>query len=179
MLMSRKIALGMASFVLLPFLLGAQDKVQSVNWRPLAWLIGDWTGTGGGGPGQGNGSFSFHHDLQEHVLLRKSFSEYPAVAGKPAYRHDDLMVIYPADKGFRADYFDNEGHMIRYVIDVSPDGNIISLMSDETPSGPRFRLTYHKTGENTLEGTFAIAPPGKPREFAKYLEWTAQKQAIR
>jgi hypothetical protein len=113
------------------------------------------------------------------VLIRKSFSEYPATAGKPAYRHDDLMIVYPAGKDFQADYFDNEGHVIRYAISVSSDGNTVTFLSEEAAPGPRFRLTYHKNSENTLAGTFEITPPGKPNGFAKYLEWTAQKQVAK
>lgn len=56
-------------------------------------------GSGTGEPGQGVGEFSFSFDLQDKVLVRKSFAEYPATKEKPAYRHDDMMIIYKdADK---------------------------------------------------------------------------------
>ena len=162
-----------------PLLLEAQETKPAVDWKPLSWLIGDWTATGGGGPGQGSGGFSFHEDLQARVIVRRNFSEYPATPTKPASRHDDLMIVYREGKDFRADYFDNEGHVIRYAIDIAGDGNTVTFMSDERSPGPRFRLTYHKTAETTLAGIFEIAPPGKPNEFAKYLEWTAQKQSAK
>ena len=171
--------LGVLSLIVLPLLLAAQPSKSGVNWQPLRWLIGDWTATGGGDPGQGFGGFSFHEDLQGQVLIRKNFSQYPATAGKPAYRHDDLMVIYPAGRDFKAEYFDNEGHVIHYAVSASSDGNTITFVSDEAAPGPRFRLSYHKNSENTLAGTFEIAPPGKPDGFAKYLEWTAQKHVAK
>ena len=177
--MRRNFKLGVLSLIVLPLLLAGQQSKSEVDWQPLLWLIGDWTGAGGGQPGQGSGDFSFHQDLQGQVLIRKSFSEYPATAGKPAYRHDDLMIIYSAGKDFRAEYFDNEGHVIRYAIGASSDGSTVTFVSDEAASGPRFRLTYHKNGENTLAGTFEIALPDKPNEFTKYLEWTAQKQVAK
>jgi len=177
--MRRSFGLGVLILVVLPLLLAAQQGKSGVDWRPLLWLIGDWTATGSGKPGQGSGGFSFHQDLQGHVLIRKSFSEYPATAGKPAYRHDDLMIVFPAGKDLRAEYFDNEGHVIGYAISVSSDGNTITFVSEEAATGPRFRLTYRKNSERTLTGTFEIAPPDKPNGFAKYLEWTAQKQVAK
>jgi hypothetical protein len=145
------------------------------DWKPLSWLIGDWSGSGAGGPGQGSGAFSFHPDLQDQILIRKNHAEYPATANKPAYRHDDLMIIYADGKNFRANYFDTEGHVIRYRIEASAD--TIRFTSDESAPGPRFRLTYHKKDENTLTGMFEIASQTKPNDFSKYLEWSAQKQS--
>jgi catechol 2,3-dioxygenase-like lactoylglutathione lyase family enzyme len=175
----RNFGLGVLSLIVLPLLLAAQQSKFGVDWQPLLWLIGAWTGTGAGEPGQGSGGFSFREDRQGQVLIRKSFSDYPATAGKPAYRHDDLMIVYPVGKDFQAEYFDNEGHVVRYVIRASSDGNTITFVSDEAAPGPGFRLTYRKNSENTLAGTFEIAPPGKPNGFAKYLEWTAQKQVAK
>ena len=174
--MRRILAACYAVLVLLPAAWAQQTK-PGVDWKPLAWLIGDWTGSGSGGPGQGSGNFSFQFDLQGKILVRKSFAEYPASAGRPAYRHDDLMVVYPEGGGFRAVYFDSEEHVIRYAINVSGDGSTVEFVSDAAEAAPRFRLTYHKTSETTLTGKFEIAPPDKP--FATYLEWSAQKKAAK
>ena len=92
---------------LLPLLQAADD------WQPLQFLIGNWTGEGSGTPGNGAGAFSFEPDLQRHILVRKSFAEYPPANGKPAYRHDDLLIVYREDGQLRAIYFDNEDHVIR------------------------------------------------------------------
>src|SRR5262249_15309755 len=81
----------------------------------LRFLLGDWRGEGGGQPGQAAGDFSFTPTLQGRVVVLKSFADYPATADKPAYRHDDLMVLYAGEAGgLRADYYDNEGHLIHY-----------------------------------------------------------------
>ncbi len=170
----RKIlAICILSVGLLPVAARPQTK-SGDEWKPLAWLIGDWTGSGSGAPGQGAGSFSFQADLQGKILIRKSFAEYPATADKAAYRHDDLMVIFREGQSLRAMYFDNEGHVIRYTIAVSTDAAKAIFTSDSTAGAPGFRLTYQKTSETTLAGKFEIAPPEKP--FSTYLEWTARKQ---
>jgi hypothetical protein len=174
--MHRKVALCLLSWILLslvPFAAGQQAK-SGVDWKPLAWLIGDWTGGGSGAPGQTSGSFSFQPDLQGKILVRRSSAAYEATADKPAYRHEDLTVVYPEGKGFQATYFDSEEHVIRYTVEVSADGNTVAFVSDATPGSSRFRLTYHRTSETTLSGKFEVAPPDKP--FATYLEWAAEKK---
>lgn len=161
------------SVALLPVAAHPQTK-SSDEWKPLAWLIGDWAGSGSGPPGQGAGSFSFQPDLQGKILIRKSFAEYPATVDKAAYRHDDLMVIFREGESFKAIYFDNEGHVIRYTINVSADAAKAVFTSDGATGAPSFRLTYEKTSETALAGKFEIAPPDRP--FSTYLEWTARKQ---
>lgn len=148
---------------------------SAADWGPLQFLVGDWTGGGGGGPGQGSGDFSFTPDLQGKILVRRSFAEYPATKEKAAYRHDDLMILYRESPtaDLRADFFDNEGHVIRYLVQPSNEKQVVFV----TPSGmagPRFRLTYKSAGSDALAGKFEIAPPGK--EFAPYLEWTAHRK---
>jgi hypothetical protein len=172
--MRKNVGCGIVSLLLLP-LAASQQSRPTLDWQPLSWLIGDWTGAGTFGPGKGSGSFSFQPDLQGKILVRKSFAEYPATAGKPAYRHDDLTVVFREGASFKAIYFDNEEHVIRYAIDVSPDADTVVFVSDATAGMARFRLTYHRTGATALAGKFEVASPGKP--FATYLEWKAQKQA--
>jgi hypothetical protein len=127
-----------------------------------AWKIvmGDWTGTGSGEPGKGSGGFSFKPDLQGSVLVRKSHSEYPAIQGRPATVHDDLMIVYAEQGSTRATYFDNEGHVINYTPSFSPDGKTLTLVSDSAPNTPTFRLTYASAGPDVLRINLEIAQPG-------------------
>ena len=144
------------------------------DWGPAQFLVGNWAGEGGGQPGQGTGAFSFSPELQGKILVRKSFAEYPAANGRPASRHDDLLVVYrdEATHGLRATYFDSEGHVIRYA--VRPAEGTVVFVSDGAPSGPRFRMSYTSTGKDTLKFKFEIAAPGK--DFAPYIEAAAHRQ---
>lgn len=147
---------------------------SAADWGPLQFLVGDWVGAGGGGPGQGSGDFSFTPELQGKILVRRSSADYPATRDKPAYRHDDLMIVYRESPAadLRADFFDNEGHVIRYLVQPSNDKQVV-FVTPPGSAGPRFRLTY-KGAADTLAGKFEIAPPGK--DFATYLEWTARRK---
>jgi len=145
------------------------------DWAPLQFLIGHWSGEGNtADQGSGAGAFSFTPDLQGKVIVRKNFAEYPAANGKPAYRHDDLMIIYHdgATHDLRAIYFDSEEHLIRYAI--KPSANRVEFLSDGAQDAPRFRLTYTLAGADKLKLTFEIAPPGK--DFAPYIEASAHRK---
>ncbi|MGC4054052.1 MAG: hypothetical protein QM757_33630 [Paludibaculum sp.] len=141
----------------------------------LAPLIGHWVGDGSGSPGTGTGEFSFEPGLQGKVVLRKNFAEYPKTAERPAFRHDDLMVVYQegGQGPLRADYYDNEGHVIRYT--VSAEGKTIRFLGDVTAGAPRFRLIYTLTRSDTVRIQFEMAPPGQPEAFRPYIEATARR----
>ena len=137
----------------------------------LQFLVGAWDGEGAGQPGRGTGATSFKLDLDGRVLVRRSHSVYPAAGGRPAVVHDDLMVIYaaPGGRGLGATYFDNEGHVIEYAAEVSPDGRRVVFLSETEPAMPTFRLTYARVGEDVVDVMFEIAPPGAPGAFKPYV----------
>jgi hypothetical protein len=157
-------------------LLSAQPAPQAPNWNAFKFLIGDWVGEGTGAPGEGSGGFSFSYDLQNTVLVRKNFANYPATKDRPAFTHDDLMIVYQEGGKTKAIYFDNEQHVIDYSVSVSSDSNSIVFVSDAMASAPRFRLTNAKAGTDKITITFEIAPPGKPDSFAKYIEAVARRK---
>jgi hypothetical protein len=145
---------------------------------PLGFLIGEWRPEGAGQPGVATGTATFALGLQGRVITRKSFAAYPASPGKAAYRHDDLMIIYAADSTtVRADYFDNEGHVIHYRVTSAADSQA-TFVSEIEAAAPRYRLTYTLTPDSLLKGRFEIAPPGKPDAFAEYLAWTSRRVVI-
>jgi hypothetical protein len=147
----------------------------SDGWQPFQFLLGTWVGEGGGGPGEGAGEFSIAFDLNRQILVRKNFSEYPAQNGRPAYRHDDLLITYidSATKAPRAIYFDSEGHTIRYAIAVR-DRSLV-YESEPGEAFPHYRFTYVPNGESRIKGTFEIAADrGSP--FKSYIEFTARKK---
>jgi hypothetical protein len=144
------------------------------DWGPVRFLIGRWKGEGSGQPGQGTGAFSFAPDLIGTVLVRKNFAEYPSANGKPAFRHEDLMIVYrdEASKALRATYFDSEGHVIPYRVEAIGEG--VVFVSDGATGITRYRLTYTGAGPDQIRLKFEIAPPGK--DFATYIEASARRE---
>jgi hypothetical protein len=156
----------------------AQPAKEDLTWAPLGFLVGEWTGEGSGDPGQGAGGFSFTWDLQQKVLVRRNFAEYPAAKDRPAFSHYDLMVVYkdPAGGRLKAIYFDSEGHVINYDVSASKDSNVIQFLSDASLTSPRYRFTYTKTGSAAVSIKFEIAPPGKGDSFSPYIQATARRK---
>jgi hypothetical protein len=162
--------LGQVSLVLV-VLTGTLRGERPAPLAPLQFLLGAWEGIGD--QAGATGGFTFAPGVQDHVIIRTNYSNTPPRGGKPASRHDDLMVIY-VDAGLvRAEYFDSEGHVLRYVADARPDE--VVFLSEIKPSEPRYRLSYTRGSATTLNGKFDVAPPGKPEMFAPYLSWTARK----
>jgi len=147
---------------------------MSIEWQAWEYLLGEWEGGNVGDPGQGHGRFSFSFDLDHNILVRKSRTVYPDTSEKPGFTHDDMIIVYTENIGEkRAIYFDNEQHVIHYEVAVSPDQQAITLQSNPQPSIPQFRFTYLRTGADTLQARFEMAPPGKPGAFFIYLEGPA------
>jgi hypothetical protein len=166
------------------FAASAPAQSQSANapvadaWNAMQSLAGQWGGVGGGQPGQASrGGFSFATDLQGAVLVRKSFAEFPASQTRPAFRHDDLTIVYRGAQGSapHATYFDNERHVIEYAISTSSDGRRIEWLSVPQAGQPRFRLTYIFTSLDSLKLRFEIAAPGQLGKFSLYLETSARR----
>jgi len=81
------------------------------------------------------------------------------------------MVIYvEGPDSLRADYYDSEGHVIRYAISVRSKGEV-EFLSEPIPGQPRYRITYSSMSHDRVLGRFDIAPPGKPESFSTYLQW--------
>lgn len=165
----------MLRFITVVVLAAGMAAPQSTDpWSAVKFLAGEWKGEGSGKPGQGEGAFSFRFELDGKVMVRRSWSAYPAQAGRPAFRHEDMMVLYVED-GLRAVYCDNEGHTIHYR-GTAADGTV-TFLGEEAPRAPRLRLTYRATGRDTVLVRFEMAPPGKPEAFATYVEGTSRRSA--
>lgn len=166
-----------AAIVLLSVLSFAQQSAPITNWDNWNFLIGKWVGEGSGDAGQGTGYSIFEKSLNGKVLIRKNRADYPATKDRPAYSHDDLMIVYfdPASKQPRAFYTDSEGHVIQYAATLSSDGNTLTFVSDPLPASPRYRLTYLRTKPDAMSLKFEVAPPGNPEQFQKFIEATLRK----
>ncbi len=154
-----------------------QPLPKASPWHSWQFLMGEWVGEGGGSPGEGTGTFTFSAELQGEVLVRRGHTDFPATPGRPAFSHDDLMVLYrEVAKPPQAVYFDNEGHVIRYTTAFSEDSSSVVFLSDTASGAPRFRLVYEKKGEGLVEVRFEIAPPGRPDAFVRYLKAIARRK---
>jgi hypothetical protein len=150
---------------------GAARAQSSGPLEALQFLLGEWEGQDA--QGGATGGFTFTPAVQNHVIVRTNYSNTPATASSPASRHDDLMTIYVEGKVVKADYFDNEGHVIRYLVQSTPGEAV--FLSEVRPGEPRYRLTYTRVSATTIKGRFDVAPPGRPDQFAAYLSWNARK----
>ncbi len=161
----------------LAHMLASQQPVPSASLDSLKFLVGKWIGEGSGEVGTGSGYFTFESALQGKALVRKNQAEYPATKDRPAYIHDDLMILYvePATKQLLAFYTDNEGHVINYTVSVSSDGKSIVFLSEPQAAGPGYRLTYVMTEQGKMSLTFEVAPTGK--QFQKFIEGKVRKSA--
>jgi hypothetical protein len=150
--------------------------VSAPNWEAWQFLLGEWVGEGTGEPGQGAGRFTFALDLQQTILVRRNHTDFPATTGPQPSAHDDLMVVYQQAGGpTRAIYFDNEGHVINYSVELSRGAGAVIFLSDPVPSAPRFRLSYAQEQGQALRITFEIAPPDRPQQFFAYLDGRAHR----
>lgn len=167
------LALTLVSFLSLQ----AQQPRSTDQWKDFDFLLGEWTWAGGGQPGQGMGTSTFRPDLDGTVLVRKTHLNYPATKDRAAFAHDDLLYVYhdPQDNLLRAIFFDGEGHVIRYAVTVASGGNSVEFLSDAAPAGTRCRMTYARVGGDSVTEKFEIAPPGKPDDFATYVEFAAKR----
>jgi hypothetical protein len=148
-------------------------RAQSDTMSPLRFLIGDWVAIDT--PAGETGSFTFRLALQDHVIVRTNEADYSATAERPASRHEDLLVVYSENGSLKADYFDSEGHVIRYSVQPRRQTGVVFL-SDLNAREPRYRLTYSAGSDGVLMGSFEVAPPGSPDAFKPYLSWKARRR---
>jgi len=144
----------------------AQDPWKA--WEPL---LGEWIADAR--PDGSTGSFTLERAVDGRVLLRKNVANYPPSNDRPAAHHEDLMVVFQEGGATRADYFDNEGHVIRYAVTFG--AGKAQFVSDAVPGAPRFRLTYRWSNVKALDLTFEIAPPGALEDFRPYIQATLHR----
>ncbi len=126
------------------------------RWAPWRFLIGTWVAVVSGRPGEGDaGGATFALELGDNVLTRRSYAHFPATPERPAFTHEDLLYVYPDGDDWRAMYFDNEGHVLRYHADS--DGRHARFETEPDAQGMRYRLAYEPNDER-LRVSFAIAP---------------------
>ena len=156
----RKILILLSVFILT---INAQQKG---NWAKYTWLQGNWENASESDSSKG--SFSLSPDLGGSILIRHNHAEVLRKGSTNPEIHTDLMVIYPGsmNEPDKAIYFDNEGHVINYVVAASDSS--IAFTSDRSPQGMAFRLTYFALDKNLINVLFEISR--EPGKFFTYLE---------
>ncbi len=145
-------------------------------WDGWAFVLGTWEAEGGGEPGRATaGGFTFAPDLDGRILVRRSFTEFPARGPRPGFRHEDLIVVEHDTQGAtRATYWDNEGHRIDYDVSLAEDPRSITFQARAPLTAERARFVYWDRGPGRLEFTFDLAPPGSP-SFTTHVRGTARR----
>ncbi|HET6984404.1 MAG TPA: hypothetical protein VFI53_19830 [Myxococcaceae bacterium] len=153
--------------------LGAAPSARAEEAKdPLAVaapLVGRWEADPDPKSPGATGWTVFERAAQGRALLRKNHAQYPATKERPASTHDDVMLLFSENGQLRAEYVDNEGHVIRYQVQ-SPSASTLVFLSEAGAPGPRFRLTYSWPSKDRLDLTFEIAPPGPASEFKPYIQ---------
>jgi hypothetical protein len=153
----------------------AVDAPSADAWKPFHFLMGEWIGEGPAPSGQGTsaGEFSLSYGLDQKILLRRNRATI-AVPGREPAVHEDLMIIYPQSSGgtFRAEYFDNEGHVIHYIVSTPERGLVFE--STGPANGPCYKLSYDLKPDGQVGIRFAVAAPSKA--YQTYLTGTVRKK---
>jgi hypothetical protein len=136
----------------------------------LDFLLGEWVSAD---PAvQGEARFTLKPELGAHVLVRQHHAMIPSPdKGAPPVAHDDLMVFYREAGTLKADYWDNEGHIIHYLVETSYKG--ITLESVEAP-GPRFKLEYKIKAADLVTVVFSMKMPGAA-DYKVYVSGDAKR----
>ena len=145
---------------------------------PLKYLAGKWTVTSRrGDPGTATGgeeSWSF--EAGGAVLVRRAWCEFPETAQRPAFRHEDLLVVYadPESK-LQGVFWDNEGHVHFYrTVQAAVAGDGVRLVTDAAVPGPRQALEYRFDPPGRTSAVFRLLLPGAA-DFKTYLEWECRR----
>ena len=145
-------------------------------FRSLAFLEGTWDANV-----QNNaaiklaGRYTFHRELDGHILARHATND-PGCNAPTSFdcSHSDLLYVFQdvAGSPLKADYFDNEGHVIHYEVSTPTPTSVVFL---STPGpGPQFRLSYELAGQ-VMTGRFQMHMPGQG-DWRTYLEWSGSRR---
>jgi hypothetical protein len=145
----------MKGLLVLAMLLAAPAARADDGWAAWQPMLGTFVADGA--------TMTLEPALDGKVLVRKN------QAGK----HSDLMVISVDGGKTRADYWDNEGHVIRY--DVTVAGTQAVFLAAPRADAPGFRFTVDFADRDNLGMTFEVAPPGGA--FKSYLSGKMRRKA--
>lgn len=152
------------------------NAVAADPFRSLAFLEGTWDANV-----QNNtaielaGRYTFNRELDGHIFARHATND-PGCKAPANFdcSHSDLLYVFQDVPGspLKADYFDNEGHVIHYEVST-PTPTSVVFLSAPGP-GPQFRLSYERVGQ-VMTGKFQMHMPGQG-DWRTYLEWSGSRK---
>ncbi len=157
----------------IPFVGRGQTPDQDGVWKPLTFLLGNWTAQAEGDPGKGTYERQYRFIFNHKFIEIKNKSTWAPTAANPKGEvHEDIGYL-SYDKGRRTfvlRQFHIEGFVNQYKLDsISEDGRRIVFVSEAIENigaGWRARETYLRMGDGEFSETFELAAPGK--EFEVY-----------
>lgn len=158
-----------------------------ISLDSLSFLEGTWqAGTRDGKTELG--TYTFVRQLDRHLLTRTGFGDDLCVTQTTsACKRGDLFYVFQDSPGapLKAIYFDSEGRVIRYTVEISHTEvardrlDLVVFSSDLADFGPRYRLVYERntdtlTGRASMKGSFETLLPNNI--WHPYLEWVGVKR---
>lgn len=156
----------------------AQGPSQPASdpFKPLAFLEGTWdANVQNNAAVKLTGRYAFTRELGGHVLARHATSD-PGCKAPTSFdcAHSDMLYVFQdmPSSALKADYFDNEGHVIHYDV-TTPTPTSVVFLSAPGP-GPQFRMSYELAG-SVMTGKFQMHMPGSD-DWRTYLEWSGKRE---
>lgn len=170
------LCVALTTLLCLPLAAQSASTLAPDPLKPLHFLEGTWdANVQNNATVRLTGRYSFGRELDGHVLARHATSDTNCKA--PASfdcAHSDMLYVFPETDGagLKADYFDNEGHVIHYDVSTPTPTSVVFL---STPGpGPQFKLSYELSG-GVMTGKFQMQMPGQG-EWRTYLEWSGGRE---
>src|SRR5579875_2486782 len=145
-------------------------------FKSLAFLEGTWDANVQSNAAiKLSGRYTFNRELDGHILARHATND-PGCKAPTSFdcAHSDLLYVFQDVPGsaLKADYFDNEGHVIHYEVSTPAPKSVVFLSAPG--AGPQFRLSYELSGQ-TMTGRFQMHMPGQG-DWRTYLEWSRSRK---
>lgn len=149
-------------------------RAELFEWEALKFLLGKWKGQADGTMGHGPGTLEVKTELDGKIVTARNEQIFFAPDGE-GYTYHSLMTIYLSGIDRKAMFFDNEGHVIRYDVQLSTEPRKVTFVSVPMPFVPRFRFSYTDKGDGSILVNFESAPANDPEAFVPYVGGTIRR----
>jgi hypothetical protein len=150
----------------------AQAPVKDDPWRPVRFLVGEWTGESTGEPGQGTVRRTYRFVLGDKFLHEQNVSTYPPQPNNPKGEVHEHWAFFSYDRARKAlvlRQLHQESFVNQYVMLAEAKANTVVFETEaleNLPSGWKARERYEVVSPDEFVETFELAEPGS--EFKLY-----------